>query len=193
MKIKDLCQMTVCLSILVVCSKLSLNIGIIALTLQTFAVAIISYLLKWKKASLVFLTYIVMGLAGIPVFSKGGGIFYVLEPSFGYIIGFFLSAFIIGLKGENKILYYARGIFGLLLIDIIGMVYMYFMLVFHLGKTDLTALYILQIGFFPFILKDAISVVLAAFIARRLAPVFNEYGSYNDQAIEINEKNVTIM
>ena len=185
--------MTVCLSILVVCSKLSLNIGIIALTLQTFAVAIISYLLKWKKASLVFLTYIVMGLAGIPVFSKGGGIFYVLEPSFGYIIGFFLSAFIIGLKGENKILYYARGIFGLLLIDIIGMIYMYFMLVFHLGKTDLTALYILQIGFFPFILKDAISVVLAAFIARRLAPVFNEYGSYNDQAIEINEKNVTIM
>lgn len=185
--------MTVCLSILIVCSKLSLNIGIIALTLQTFAVAIISYLLKWKKASIVFLTYIIMGLAGIPVFSKGGGIFYVFEPSFGYIIGFFLSAFVIGLNGKNKIFYYARGILGLLLLDIVGMIYMYFILAFHLGKSDITALYILQIGFIPFIIKDLISVVIASFIGLRLEPIFNEYGNYKLEAERINEKNVTIM
>lgn len=193
MKIKDLCQMTVCLSLLIVCSKLSINIGIIALTLQTFAVAIISYLLKWKKSLIVFLAYIIMGLAGIPVFSKGGGIFYVFEPSFGYIIGFALSCFIIGLNGKNKIFYYLRGILGLLLIDIVGMIYMYFILAFHIGKSDITAIYILQIGFIPFILKDLISVIIASFIGLRLEPVFNEYGNYNKEVESINEKNVTTM
>ena len=96
MKIKDLCLMTVCLSILIVCSKISFDIGIISLTLQTFAVALTGYLLKWKRSAIVFITYIIMGLIGIPVFSGGGGFFYVLKPSFGFIIGFLVGTFITG-------------------------------------------------------------------------------------------------
>lgn len=192
MKIKDLCNMTICLSLLIICSKLSLNIGVISLTLQTFAVTIISYILKWKKSAIVFLTYIIMGLVGIPVFSKGGGFFYVLEPSFGFIIGFFLSSFIVGLNGKNKIMYYLQGILGLLIIDIVGMIYMYFILVFYMDIKDVSFLYILEIGFLPFIVKDLISVIISAIIALRLAPIFNEYGNYNLQADRINEKNVVL-
>ena len=88
MKTKDLTIMAISLAILIICSKISFNIGIISLTLQTFAVVIISLLLKWKKAAIVFIAYIVMGLIGIPVFSTGGGFQYVLLPSFGFIIGF---------------------------------------------------------------------------------------------------------
>lgn len=36
--------------------------------------------------------YIVMGLIGIPVFSAGGGFAYVLQPTFGYILGFLIAA-----------------------------------------------------------------------------------------------------
>ena len=81
-KIKDLAIMAMMLAILVVCSKISFNIGIISLTLQTFAVASIGLILKWKKALIVFFTYIVMGLIGIPVFSTGGGYQYIFYPSF---------------------------------------------------------------------------------------------------------------
>jgi biotin transport system substrate-specific component len=72
-KIKDITLMSIMLAILIVASKISFNIGPIPITLQTFAVAIISCLLKWKRASIVFLAYIIMGLIGIPVFSTGGG------------------------------------------------------------------------------------------------------------------------
>ena len=96
MKVKDIAMMTVCLSILIIASKISISIGIIAITLQTFAVALIPYILKWKRSAIVFITYILMGLIGIPVFSNGGGFYYVLKPSFGFILGFLASLFITG-------------------------------------------------------------------------------------------------
>ena len=88
MKIKDLCFMVIFLSLLIISSKISVEIGIISITLQTFAVTITCYLLKWKKSLIVFLAYIIMGLVGLPVFSVGGGIYYLLKPSFGFILGF---------------------------------------------------------------------------------------------------------
>ena len=67
MKIKDLTIMAISLAILIICSKISFNIGIISLTLQTFAVVIISLLLKRKKSAIVFITYIVIALFVIDV------------------------------------------------------------------------------------------------------------------------------
>ena len=41
--------------------------------------------------------YLVLGLAGVPIFTKGGGIGYVLQPTFGYLIGFASGAVIAAL------------------------------------------------------------------------------------------------
>jgi biotin transport system substrate-specific component len=49
-----------------------------------------------KLGALSQLIYVVLGLIGIPVFTKGGGLSYIFEPSFGYLIGFILAACIIG-------------------------------------------------------------------------------------------------
>lgn len=38
--------------------------------------------------------YIVLGLMGLPVFAEGGGLAYVLKPSFGYIIGFAIASYV---------------------------------------------------------------------------------------------------
>ncbi len=54
-----------------------------------------------KKAFLSQFIYIIIGLAGLPVFSLGGGIQYVFKNTFGYIIGFMVCAFIIGLGVDN--------------------------------------------------------------------------------------------
>ena len=188
MKVKDLCQMTVCLSLLIICSKISFSIGIISITLQTFAVTLIGYLLKWKKASIVFIAYIIMGLIGIPVFSTGGGFEYVLMPSFGFIIGFFLSGFITGsnILKDKKWAKLIKGIAGLLVIDLTGMIYMYFILKFHLNSPNANVIYILQAGFLPFIAKDLISVYLSFLISLRLEVIFNEYGNYDYTGKEIN-------
>lgn len=181
MKVKDICLMTVCLSILIIASKISIEIGIISLTLQTFAVALISYLLKWKRASFLFLTYIIMGLIGIPVFSSGGGFYYVLKPSFGFILGFFLQSFVTGsnILKNSKLAYFTKGILGLLVIDIVGLIYMYFILKFHIKSDKLNLIYLLEIGFLPFILKDIFSIALAGVLGLRLIPLIDNMGIYN--------------
>lgn len=43
------------------------------------------------------LTYLAIGLAGVPVFSQGGGPGYVLQPTFGYLLAFPVAAYVVGM------------------------------------------------------------------------------------------------
>jgi biotin transport system substrate-specific component len=69
----------------------------VPITLQTFWMYLAGFVLGplWGAAS--FGLYVVAGLAGLPVFEDGGGIGYLLGPTGGYIVGFVLSAAVIGL------------------------------------------------------------------------------------------------
>ncbi|MBR3617937.1 MAG: biotin transporter BioY [Acholeplasmatales bacterium] len=166
---KDLTMMAICLALLVVCSKISIPIGSIPLTLQTFAVFIIALVLGVKKSVIVFITYIVMGLIGIPVFSTGGGIQYVFMPSFGFIIGFLLAAPVIGIGSKSNQFYtkYIVSIIGLLIINISGVIYMY--LIFNYYKNvSKDLLNIIQIGVLPFIVKDIFTAILSCLIYSRI-------------------------
>ncbi len=170
MKIKDLAYMSISLALLIICSKLTIPIGPIPLTLQTFSVIFIGLLLKFKKAFFVFTAYILMGIIGIPVFSQGGGFHYIFQPSFGYIIGFIGSAFFTGNSLWNKKWSpYIQSIIGLLFIHIIGILYMYFIMNFYY-EWNKSISYVIAVGFTPFILKDSISSVLATFIYKRIEP-----------------------
>ncbi len=74
------------------------------------------------------LAYAVFGILGVPVFTAGGGYAYVLEPTFGYVIGLIMGAYVAGvilrrfgtLKLGNIFL---SGIAGLTAIYIIGAIY----------------------------------------------------------------------
>lgn len=171
MKIRtnDLCYMAILLALLVVCSKISINIGPIPITLQTFSVIILGYILKLKKSLIVFLTYIIIGLIGIPVFSGGGGFDYILKPSFGFIIGFMLSSFITGIefKKSNKYILFLQGLLGLVIIDVIGLIYMYLIMNYYYGM-DKDMFYIIEVGLTPFIIKDIISVVISTIVYLRV-------------------------
>jgi len=69
----------------------------VPLTLQPAAVLIAGYALGPKYGPIATIMYTLVGLAGIPVFAYGGGPAYVLSPTFGYILGFTLCAWITGL------------------------------------------------------------------------------------------------
>jgi len=169
LKIKDLCIMAISLAIIIVASKINIQIGPIPLTLQTFSVFIVSLLLGSFKAFIVFLVYIILGLIGIPVFSSGGGIAYIYMPSFGFIIGFLVSAPIIGIASKSNKFYlkYILSMLGLLIINVCGVSYMYIIFNYYKGvNKDL--LNILQIGVLPFIIKDIFTVILSCIIYSRL-------------------------
>ena len=47
--------------------------------------------------------YTVLGLAGVPVFTGGGGLWYIFQPTFGYILGFIIGGIVVlGVKAVAK-------------------------------------------------------------------------------------------
>ena len=71
--------------------------GVISFTLQTFFVVLSGALLGKKYGTMAQALYVILGLIGIPIFTKGGGPQYVLEPSFGYLLG------VLSYRGGRKI------------------------------------------------------------------------------------------
>ena len=66
-------------------------------TLQFFFVLLAGILLGSKLGALAVLLYVVIGLLGLPIFAAGGGLAYIVEPSFGYLIGFIAGAYVTGI------------------------------------------------------------------------------------------------
>ncbi|MDY6786229.1 MAG: biotin transporter BioY [Cyanobacteriota bacterium] len=82
-----------------------------------------------KAGALSQLAYIILGLTGLfPVFTQGGGWSYLLEPTFGYILGFIPGAWLCGLLAFRYKLTVESlafsSIVGLLAIHGFGIVYL---------------------------------------------------------------------
>ena len=65
-------------------------------TLQWFFVLLAGLLLGSRRAFLSVSTYLLIGLVGIPVFARGGGPSYLIRPTFGFLLGFALAAYVMG-------------------------------------------------------------------------------------------------
>jgi biotin transport system substrate-specific component len=74
----------------------------VPLTLQTLMVMCGGIILGGRLAALSQLVYILVGLMGIPIFAHGGGPGYVLQPTFGYLLGFVCGAYVIGRFTEKR-------------------------------------------------------------------------------------------
>ncbi len=81
-----LAQIAMFAALMVVGARISIPFAPVPLTFQTVIAVLSGLLLGAKKGVLAMLVYAFMGLVGLPVFSGGGGFFYVVKPSFGYII-----------------------------------------------------------------------------------------------------------
>jgi biotin transport system substrate-specific component len=86
---------------LAVASKIQVPVWPVHITLQSMVVAILAGALGWRLGLATVALYIAEGLAGLPVFSTGGGLGYVFSPSFGFIIGWLPMAFIAGFVAEK--------------------------------------------------------------------------------------------
>lgn len=90
-------------------------IGDLSVTLQVMFSLMAGLILKEKWGSISQIMYILCGLVGIPVFTGGGGPQYVLQPSFGFIMGLVLLAYISWKICKKKFFYkklYYRMRFG---------------------------------------------------------------------------------
>lgn len=150
-------------------------------TLQTFFVMTAGLLLGKKLGALSAAIYLLLGLIGLPIFTEGGGLGYVLRPSFGFIIGFVVDAYITGAiafktpNPSNKRLL-AACLAGSGAVYLCGLPYYYLMSHLYVGN---------NIGVWPlflycFILTapgDIVKCIPAAIIAKRLRPVLRKSAS----------------
>ncbi len=96
-------------------------------TLQFFFVLMAGFLLGDKLGAISVSCYILIGLLGVPVFAAGGGIGYVLRPSFGYLIGFAFAAFVTGKLSRKMSVsfnhYFLAALAGFAVTYLIGIIY----------------------------------------------------------------------
>lgn len=141
------------------------------LTLQWFFVMCAGILLGSRKGAISTLLYVLLGLIGLPIFTGGGGFWYVFQPTFGYFIGFIVCSFLIGIMAEKKMNLYAVCLIATVLLYIIGSAYAYVILNFYqdgegmpIGKLLFSFMVLPLPG-------DIIKVVLAAFVGGRVRKV----------------------
>lgn len=72
----------------------------VPITLQTFGVILAGLVLGWRRGGLAALLYLVLGLAGLPIFAEGtGGLVVLSKPSVGYLLAFPFAAALAGAFG----------------------------------------------------------------------------------------------
>lgn len=157
---------------------LRVPIPVVPFTLQTFFVSLAGMLLGRKLGAASAALYMAIGLIGIPVFTQGGGIGYVLKPTFGYIVGFIAGAFVTGTiarkterPGFLRLLLAAFA--GLFVIYTLGTVYFYLLTNYYLGN-PVTVWTAFLYCFLMFIPGDGAMSVVAALVARRMIPVLQK-------------------
>ena len=79
-------------------APLSVPIGPVPISFTNLAIYISLYLLDWKRGTVSYFLYLLIGFAGLPVFSGfTGGVAKLAGPTGGYIIGFIPMAIIAGI------------------------------------------------------------------------------------------------
>ncbi len=142
------------------------------ITLQTFFVLLTGLVLPIKASVLATVTYMALGLLGLPIFSGGGGLGYILMPNFGFIIGFVASSIIMSimtekLKKRSFSQYFAISLIGVVVIYIIGILYFAFITNVY-NKSDYSAIWFIQTVFLPFLPKEIICSLLASLTAYKI-------------------------
>lgn len=110
----------------------------IQLSFQTLFVIMAGLMLGARDGALAVLIYLAMGLLGLPVFTSGGGVAYVLMPSFGYLIGFPIGALVAGRlsargKAPTRARAFASALVGMIPVYLIGMAYQTLILYYYTG------------------------------------------------------------
>jgi len=148
--------------LLTVSSKYKIPLGPVPFSLQTFVVLFISSTMGIVGFYSV-LSYFILGLLGLPIFTLGGGMGYVLLPSFGYLVGMVLASYLIAHMSKNL---FDKNIFKLTMAIFLGTFVIFFCGIIHMAIFLNFGFEVALInGLVPFIYTELLKIALAITIS----------------------------
>ena len=166
----ELCATALGAALMAVCAWISIPAAV-PFTLQTFAVFLVTGLLGLKCGTLSVVVYLLLGAVGLPGFAGfRGGLGSLMGVTGGYLIGFLFTALAVGLT----IRFLGRSFPALVLAMVLGLVLCYafgsawFLILYTKTKGAMALGTVLSTCVVPFLLPDALKILLAALLTRQL-------------------------
>jgi len=180
-KTKNLTFIAMFVALITAGAFIKIPVPVVPFTLQFLFTTLAGIFLGRKYGALSVLCYIFLGLSGLPIFAGGGGLFYIFQPTFGYLLGFCFGAFITGaILGHEKLPSFKRlfvaNFAGLFVVYLLGMVYYWMIYQFYIG----TGIGFWTLFLYCFLLAvpgDIVLCIVAALIGRRLLPIYKKNGA----------------
>ncbi|MEQ9488211.1 MAG: biotin transporter BioY [Alphaproteobacteria bacterium] len=149
--------------LLTVAAKIQVPFYPVPMTMTTFVVLFLGMACGWRLGGAIVLFYLIQGAAGLPVFAgtpeKGIGVAYMMGPTGGYLIGYYIAAVAVGFLAERG---WDRNIVTTAAAMLIGSALIYVPGLLYLGGLFGWDKPIMEWGLYPFVLGDLSKVVLAA-------------------------------
>ena len=164
-------------ALIVVGAFIKIPVPVVPFTLQFLFTTLAGLLLGSKRGMISVVVYMILGLIGLPVFSEGGGIWYILKPSFGYIIGFCIGTFVTGLIAERmkeKTIprYLLANFTGLMIVYVVGMVY-YYIICNYVINTPIAFGPLFLYCFLLAVPGDICLCIFAAVLVKKVKPIWD--------------------
>ncbi len=150
-----------------------LVIGGVPITLQTFFAILTGLVLGSRLGAFTMFGYMLLGLAGVPVFAQfSGGFSMILSPTFGFILSFILVAYVAGKireKYNHLTAYIIASLVALVINYVIGTNWMYIAYQFWFEAPPELSYGLVWLWMLAPLPKDIILSILAGILAYRLA------------------------
>lgn len=173
-KVKEMVLISLFVALIAVGAFIRIPVPVCPFTLQFLFTTLAGLLLGAKNGAIASGVYVILGLIGVPIFTEGGGISYIFQPTFGYLLGFILGTYATGKiahSGQPTVKRMLVANFtGMAIVYVLGIVYFWIIKDFYLGT---------PIGFKTLMLYCCILVapgdificILSAILGKQLVPI----------------------
>lgn len=149
---------------------LQIPLGVTSITLQVLFTCLAGLLLGPKWGAVSQAVYVLLGLVGLPVFTQGGGLGYLLKPSMGFLFGLIGQAWTVGMLTRRE-----RGpvrtalacAAGTAVLYAVALPYMYLVLNLYLGQ-GMDLLTVLKTGMLVYLPGDAVKIAVVSLLSQPL-------------------------
>jgi len=166
MNIRQMTLISLFAALTAVGAFISIPLYPVPLSLQSLFTLLAAMILGSVMGASSQIIYVLLGVIGLPVFAGfKAGIGILFGPTGGFLLGFIISAYIIGKivelkKVKNIFYYFLVGIIGTIILYIIGITQLSLVTGIGIKKA-------ITVGMLPFLPGDILKIIAASFIARK--------------------------